>query len=507
MFLRHHRSRTLLPAGLSALALVVGACVGSSPPPRRDLSTALERTASGDSMFEFSLWGRIAIYRPDGQSISPGAAAEFHADGSARSGRGYRMTVRKRPALWYRGPSASKVPVPGEGPSGVGEVTATGAGVPASWLVLEETPGAVRAPAQPLWFSGRSGAMDPFGALAYALPPLGSPDTVFARLTSFVSRFGDPELSGQSEVRGHPVDIYSLAVVSERAQPPKEVVEARRSGTPLTSPTPEPGGSPSPSPTSLDGSLRAPISEAAWLLVWDDAPAGELTAAIEADVRYSLVARVLVDQIDNRVRRVEVSMGVRSPGSNIRVEAASDYWGFDVLGEFKIPVDTTLVSPEGQAAIRSAGFPVTAPSTMPPGLEFTGLERRPGADPCEPLSISYTGRGRAGHIRLTEVPAACGPSLPSPASPEAQSPSPISPSGRESFTLTDTPLGSRVSLWKHGESAIAYREIGNSWVTARAEGGISVEELLLTLDALTPLSVPIPHELSLPLPREGPERR
>lgn len=506
MLPRRRRPRALTPAGLLALALAAEACAGSPPPPRRDLASALEKTAGVEAMFEFSLQGRIGFSRDPVVAVSPEPAAEFYAVGSGRPGRGFRMTVQKRPAMWHGGPRGYAV-------SAGADVSTPGAqgppraeGMPGSWLVLEEIPGAVRAPGQPLWFAGRSGAMDAFGGLAHALPPLGSPDTVLTRLRSLLSRFRDPEFSGQSEVRGHPVDVYSLTVPPEKARPPDDVLEARESGGRSPSPFRTSAPSPSPSPTSPDGSLRVPLSEAVWMLVYGETPASELTAAIEADVAYSLLARAYVDQIDNMVRRVDVSLGVKSPGTVVRVEAVAEYWGFDTVGEFRVPVDTTFVSPEGQEAIRAAGFPVTAPSP-PPGLEFTGLERRPGANLCEPLSMSYTGRGRAGHMRLAQVPATCGPLLPPPPASETQPGAPATVTGRESFTVTDTPLGSRLLLRRDGESMVALRELENSWVTARSDGGISVEELFSSLDGLVPLSVPIPPELSLPLPQEGPERR
>jgi hypothetical protein len=520
---RHRRPRILLPAGLLALIAVAQACVGSPPPPRRDLFSALEKTVNSESMFEFSTAGRIRYSNGGGLEPSPETEAEFYADGSSRPGKGFRMTVRKRPVLWPDGMrsvaaiESKDISSPGEssGSDGIRE----GGGSTESWLLLEEIPGAVRVPGQPLWFSGRSGAMDAFGALAYALPPLGSPDTVFARMNSLLSRYRDPQFSGQSEVRGHPVDIYTVSVLSETARPSRDALATLAGDRRPATLAPSPTASPSPSPTSLDGIERVSITDAVWLTAFGSTPASELTAAVESAAYYSLVVRTFVDQIDNRVRRVEVVFGVNSPQRSAQVEASAEYWGYDTIGEFKIPVDTTFVSPEGQDTIRRAGFRVTAPSVLPPGVEFTGLEPRPGTGSCEPLAMSYTGRGRAGHLRLVEVPLECGPSIPPPLSPGSQtgsSPSAatggtpgssLATNGRKAFELTDTPFGSRISLRRDGESLVAFRQLEDSWVTLRSDAGISIEDALLALDRMVPLAVPIPKELSLPLPQEGPERR
>jgi len=486
-------------AAILLFAVLAQGCVGSPPPPRKDLFSAVEKSASGGEMFQFWSSGILVL-----DAASEDAAdrllplAEYVAEGSSRAGKGYRMTLRKRPAVWRATEGIDAILS--------GQNVLPNSGEAETWLSLEEVPGAVRAPGQPLWFSGRSGLMDPFGALAHALPPLGSPDTVFDRLRSLLSLFKDPELAGQAEVRGHPVDVYTLSVSGKRALPPKEAVEkVRKPPSVSQSPTLPSPGSPSPSPTALDGLQRLPLPEAVWLFVNGRKHPDEVTAVQETVATYSLTARVYVDQIDNRLRRVEVTLGVSGTKFRVRVESSAEFWGFDPVGEFKIPVDTTFVSPDGQTTIARAGFEVLVPSNPPAGLEFTGLERRPDANRCEPLTISYTGRGRSGHLKLIEVPSGCEPST----SIAAQSgPAPSTKSlNSGSVSLTDTPFGSRIFFGSDPTGRVAIKKTQRSWVTAHADEGISVEELFEVVDGLAPIRVPIPPELSLPLPPEGPERR
>ncbi len=497
------RPKALLFVGIVAPALVTGGCVGSPPPPQRDLSSAIQKTADTDAMFEFSISGQFTFSKGSAQMRSARPAAEFFAEGSARPERGYRMIVRKRPPVWRTDTQFSTDPTEAKPQDDAGDQSSE------PWLVLEETPGAVRAPGQPLWFSGRSGAMDAFGSLAFSLPPLGSPDTVFARLGPLVAELGEPQFFGQGEVRGHPVDMYSLSLLSAKAEPPRDILDgrARSAATASSQRSGEGSPSPSPSPTSLDGIRRVSLSEAAWLSLHGEARPEELTSAIQSDTRYSLVVRAFVDQLDNRIRRIEVAFGARSPDARVDVDATAEFWGFDTVGEFRIPVDTTFLPPESQSAIRNAGFEVVAPSLPPAGLEFTGLEFVQGGSPCEPISMTYTGRGRAGNLRLVQVPAMCGPSIPPLPNSESRTPTPSMTERREGFSITDTPLGARVSILREGETILAFRQLEHSWVTVRAAGGVSVEEVLSTLDRLKPLVVPIPQELSLPLPPEGPERR
>ncbi len=448
----------------------------------------MERTAGSDEAFEFSLWAKVE-FEPVGAAPSLGhVQGEVFAEGSSRQGKGFRALVRKKPVLWG-GPRGGK---PRDG-------SASGAVGLTEWLVVEEVPGAVRAPGQPIWFSGRSGAMDPFGGLAHALPPLGSPDTVFARISSLLPRLGEPSLVGVGEARGHPVEIYSLGPVGGKASPPEALVDS--AGRAVRS------QSPSPTPTSLDGSQKEGLAEAAWSLLYGDTPDDSITDAIRADVRYSVSSRVFVDQSDTRIRRVETTLAVLGPDAAVKVQAASDYWGFDSVGEFKIPVDTTFVAPDVQDVLRESSFAAFVPTVVPPGLEFTGLERALEAGACDPLSLAYTGRGRSGYVRIWESPEKCGPSIPkTPNSSTSVTRGPEAPRAAE-FVVTDTPSGARVEFRIDTDAVTAYRKVGSTWVSARAEGGISVQELIEMLDWLAPLEVPIPPELSLPLPQQGPERR
>ncbi len=488
MALRLRPGSALRIAALVAAGAVATSCVGSPPPPRKDLAAAVERTAGSDDAFEFSLWAKVE-FEPVGAAPSLGhVQGEVLAEGSSRQGRGFRALVRKKPVLW-KGPRGNAPPDGSEG----------GAVSPAEWLVVEEVPGAVRAPGHPIWFSGRSGAMDLFGGLAHALPPLGSPDTVFARISSFLPRLGEPSLVGVGEARGHPVEIYSLGPVGGKASPPAALVDSAGRAVRIASP--------SPTPTSLDGSGKEGLAEAAWSLLYGDIPDDSITDAIRADVRYSVSSRVFVDQIDTRIRRVETTLAILGPDAAVKVQAASDYWGFDSVGEFKIPVDTTFVAPDVQDMLRQSGFVAFVPTVVPPGLEFTGLERASAAGACDPLTLAYTGRGRSGHVRIWESPEKCGPSIPRTPNASTSSPRDSEAHRDAEFVATDTPSGARMEVRTEPDVVTAYRKVDGTWVSARAEGGISVRELVEMLDWLAPLELPIPPELSLPLPQQGPERR
>jgi hypothetical protein len=475
-------------AFLLALALATGSCVGSPPPPERDLFGAIEKSKADDAMFEFALAASLmATSRPASEGVSGGSPesrtsrADVFIEGSARPEKGYRALVSKRPVLW-----------------GEKENTADGAHA-AGALVVEEIPGAVARPGTKLWFSGRSGAMDPFGPLAYALPPLGSPDSVFDRTAQLLRTLPEARSVGQAEVRSRQTDVYETGTVQLRVEPPKDararleaaLASKRDTGSQANSAD---KASPTPSPTGYDGPTKYPLTEAAWLFANEPLDESEVTALASSEVTVTVSVIAYVDLVDGRLRRLASYLGVIGLKRSATIQAESDFWGFDPIGEFKPPIDTTFISPTDQESLLRLEFKPVAPAWLPPGMEFTGIEIPRDAvvgQKCRPIFLRFTGRGREGFIEISEAPRSCSSTFPSGSGDE----------------LTRTASGRMVAVASNEGRLRVTGSLRETGFELTAGSGVTLAEAVKVADSLEQLEVPIPLELSLPLPKEGPERR
>lgn len=441
------------------VALFAG-CPGPPAPPSEDLSSATAKSADTNDMFQFALEATIETRAPDGKT----SRTVVRSDGSARNREGYLTVVDSDP-----------------GPPGA-----------ASPLILEEFPGAVRSPGSPYWFSGRSGAMDPFGPLAEALPPLGPPQSAIRRFDGLVAHAASADAItnlGVHEVRGHGSDTYSFPIASgPLIAAPSPTPSASSSGSSSTSTPVDPNvtSSVTPAPTR-----PTPVPEATVMLLARTAglPAPP-TPTAPGQLKSSGAA--WVDQIDGRLRRIEANDTASMFGASIAVNASMEIWGYDPSGNYNQPIDTTLLGPSQQRLISTTPFTVLGPTRLPDGLQLVGISQEPaGWVPCPAISTSFTGRGRDGFLSVREAQAQCaGPYITIP-----------------NETLTQTATGDQIRLGHQNDESIALIQRDGTLAELRAKSGISTEELVITAESLRRVNVPIPLSLSLPLPNEGPERR
>lgn len=442
-------------ATLAVLAsLLLTACPGPAPPLQEDLISATTKTADTAGTFEFSIDAWIESRTPTGEI----SFATTRGQGAARSGESYRMLVTVEPA-----PPGAINP-----------------------LVLDEFPGAVRNPGSPYWFSGQSGWMMPFGQLATALPPLGSPATLVRRFESLVTsstRKMPIEHLGTGEVRGHTVDCYRFTVISGRL------------AFPAPSPSPFKTTSPGLEATSVTATAQASMPSPK--VVEDSATSflGQLAKIVPSSPpggtgRIDVVANACVDQIDGRLRRIQTDIEASLHGASFSARASADLWGYDPSGNFHEPIDTTLLGPTSQELIRKSAFPIVAPMRIPNALQFVSMEPITGWAPCPGIKISFTGRGREGYLELLQTAADCALQIPD-----------------EHSSMTETASGAQIEFGRNKEGLVLTRKLESTFAQIRTKNGIDEHEALLTASSLTPLSVPIPPGLSLPLPAQGPERR
>lgn len=487
--------RLLFGFGVVALLSSAG-CVGASPPPRKDLFSAVEKSITEEAMFEFALEARLAMASPsldafDGeQDAGRAKRAEVYVSGSSRPEKGYRALVVKRPPLWSEAESRSHESM--EAP-----------------LVLEEVPGAVTKPGSLLWFSGRSGAMDAFGPLAFAIPPLGSPDTVFARTIGLLRTLPEPVSGGTAEVRAHPTDVYFAQMGPLRAGPPKDAARvitgtlersggsSDKAGGTTTPTSTRPPASVSPSPTSYDGTERLGLEEAVWRFGVGRPSEEEVTEVASSEVTYSISVRAFVDHIDGRMRRLETNLSLTGSKVSASLWAAADFWGYDPIGEFKIPVDTTFVTHSQQQVLRSLEFKPQVPGWLPPGIEFAGMESPDLSGPasrCRPVHLMFTGRGREGYVELSQAKRGCGV-------PTLMRPPDVPPAS------TETASGASLEVQRGEERSSVRGTARDVEFVLVAETGVSISEAIQIAESLQDMDIPIPAELALPPPKEGPERR
>ncbi|RIK10959.1 MAG: hypothetical protein DCC49_01765 [Acidobacteria bacterium] len=435
-------------AGILAVILLAG-CPGPAPPPKEDLASASQKTAESAGMFNFALEAWIELRSPAGEVTRSTSRSE----GSARNNEGYRMLISSDP--------------------GGGETP----------IVLEEIPGAVRQPGSPYWFSGASGSMDPFGPLASALPPLGSPSTVTRRYESLVNasaRSNPFELIGTGEVRGHSTDCYRFGITTAPISIPTPT------GSPFKTPSPSvvtPTAAPAPSPKAIEEAAALLLAKASRVL--PSTPPGGL-----GKIRTSSYA--CVDQIDGRLRRIQSDVEASLHGAAVNARATMDLWGHDPSGTFNEPIDTSLIGPLEQEQIRSSPFRILGPLRLPEGLQFVSLD--PAADwaPCAAKKLVFTGRGREGFFDVLQTASDCAAEVTSKA------PAPL---------VTETASGITVRYGEIADGFLAAITVDGTYAQVRTKNGISKDEAISIAASLRPITVPIPSSRSLPLPQDGPETR
>lgn len=450
--------RPILGATLGTIVLLAfTGCPGPPAPPSEDLTTATAATADTADMFEYSLEASIETRSPDGTKTR----STTRSQGSARNHEGYLQAVSTDPA-----PAGADSP-----------------------LVLSEFPGGVRKPAEPYWYSGRSGSMDAFGELAEVLPPLGRPQTVTSRFDGFAAAASGAETItnlGVMEVRGHSVDAYTFPI----AEKPLTGAPPFASPTPSVTATATASGSPGTSPSSPPSPRPSTPADATTLVL--ARVAGIPTPLIGSSTGVmAATAAGWVDQINGRLRRISTRLEASRYGAAITVESTMDLWGFDPSGNYKEPIDTTLVSPNQQALIRTSQFPIVAPYSVPAGIQFVGIHPPTEQVACPTVLLDLTGRGRDGYVEVSQTSVEC-VSARTPPGP---------------LSVTETATGEKVTYVRTGDEITLFRTIGTTSVHMTAKQGVSFAEAIRMSTTLRPMVVPIPPELAMPISVEGPERR
>lgn len=436
--------------------LVLSGCPGPAPPPRDDLETASFKTADAAGMFEFAVEAWIETRSPSGEI----ARSTTRSEGSARNGEGYRMLV------W-------------------GESAPRGTDEP---FVLDEFPGAVRRPGGPYWFSGESGSMEPFGPLADALPPLGSPATVPRRFESLVAasaRTNPIALLGTAEVRGHSADCYSFEVTSRPIAIPTPTESPFR--TPSTaspaSTITQTAPPPAPSPKAIENATAMLLARIAKVL--PSTPPGGLG-------KIATSAYACVDQIDGKLRRIRTDIDASLHGAAVTARATMDLWGYDPSGNFNEPIDTSLLGPSDQALIRASPFSILGPSRLPEGLQFVSLDKAADWSPCNTEKLAFTGRGRDGYFDVLQTSEECAAQV---------------RSKTRMSSVTETASGIQIRYATTDDGYAAAQSLNGTYAEVRAKNGISKAETISIAASLRPIVVPIPASKALPLPVDGPETR